>query len=77
MNKRLLNRLLEAQTQAARESADIAAQQAMMQMPQFRDQIIEQIKSDRLNKMRQGMSPMQIANEELQTMVGGMKDNVK
>ncbi len=69
--------LLEAQTQAARESADIAAQQAMMQQAQFRDQIIEQIKSDRLNKMRQGMSPMQIANEELQTMVGGMKDNVQ
>jgi hypothetical protein len=69
--------LLEAQTQAARESADIAAQQAMMQQSQFRDQIIEQIKSDRLNKMRQGMSPMQIANEELQTMVGGMKDNVQ
>lgn len=69
--------LLEAQTQAARESADIAAQQAMMQQSQFRDQIIEQIKSDRLNKMRQGMSPMQIANEELQTMVGGMKENVQ
>ena len=49
----------------------------MMQQSQFRDQIIEQIKSDRLNKMRQGMSPMQIANEELQTMVGGMKENVQ
>lgn len=69
--------LLQEQTRAAQQGADIAAQQAMMQQGQFRDQIIEQIKSDRLGKMRQGISPMQIANEELQMMVGGSQQNAQ
>lgn len=69
--------LLREQTAAGKQMADIAAQQAMMQQAQIKDQIIEQIKSDRLGKMRQGISPMQIANEELQMMVGGMQQNTQ
>lgn len=67
--------LLEGQTNAARQNADILAQQTMQQQSMFRDQLVEQIKSDRMSKMRSGISPMQIAQENLQFMVGNMQNN--
>jgi len=67
--------LLDAQTNAARQNADILAQQTMQQQAMFRDELIEQIKSDRLAKMRAGISPMQIAQENLQYTVGNMQAN--
>lgn len=65
--------LLQAQTKAGLQSAEISAQQSMMQQAQFKDQIVEQIKLDRMAKMRKGISPMQIAQENLQFMVGNMQ----
>ena len=67
--------LLDAQTNASRQNADILAQQTMQQQSMFRDQLVEQIKSDRMSKMRSGISPMQIAQENLQFMVGNMQTN--
>lgn len=67
--------LLDAQTNAARQNADILAQQTMQQQAMARDEIIEQIKTDRLAKMRAGISPMQIAQENLQYAVGNMQAN--
>lgn len=67
--------LLNAQTDIAKQNADITAQQAMMQQSQFKDSLIEQIKADRLSKMRSGISPMQIAQENLQYTVGNMQNN--
>src|SRR5690606_13055861 len=57
------------------QNAEISAQQAMIQQAQLRDQIIEQIKLDRMSKLRQGITPMQIANESLQFTVGNMLAN--
>lgn len=67
--------LLNEQTRASVQNAEINSQQAMMQQAQFKDQIVEQIKLDRMAKMRQGISPMQIANENLQFLVGNMQAN--
>lgn len=65
--------LLQSQTRAGLQSAEISAQQSMMQQAQLKDQIVEQIKLDRMSKMRKGISPMQIAQENLQFMVGNMQ----
>lgn len=67
--------LLNEQTRASVQNAEISSQQAMIQQAQFKDQIVEQIKLDRMAKMRQGISPMQIANENLQFLVGNMQAN--
>lgn len=67
--------LLNTQADIAMQNADIASQQVMRQQADFKNQLIEQIKTDRLGKMRQGISPMQIANEELQFMVGNMQQS--
>lgn len=67
--------LLQSQNLAQRQQAEIGSQQMMMQNAQFKDQLIEQIKTDRLSKLRNGMSQMQIANEELQFMVGNQMQN--
>lgn len=66
---------LDEQTRAQQQNADILAQQNIMQQSQFKDQLVEQIKSDRLTKMRSGLTPMQIAQEELQFAVGNMQLN--
>lgn len=65
--------LLDAQTRTEMQSAEISAQQAMMQQAKFKDELVEQIKLDRMSKMRKGISPMQIAQENLQFMVGNMQ----
>ncbi|HHY96880.1 MAG TPA: hypothetical protein GYA04_02475 [Acholeplasma sp.] len=67
--------LLNQQARASQQNAEISAQQAMIQQAQLRDQIIEQIKLDRMSKLRQGITPMQIANESLQFTVGNMLAN--
>lgn len=67
--------LLQEQNLAQKQQAEIASQQMMMQNAQFKDQLIEQIKTDRLSKLKNGMSQMQIANEELQFMVGNQMQN--
>lgn len=65
--------LLDAQTRTGMQNAEISAQQAMMQQAKFKDDLVEQIKLDRMSKMRKGISPMQIAQENLQFMVGNMQ----
>jgi hypothetical protein len=67
--------LLNSQTDAAIQNTEISSQQAMIQQAQLKDQLVEQIKTDRLSKMRAGLTPMQIAQEELQFMVGNMQGN--
>jgi len=67
----LLNKTSDANIQ----NAEISAQQAMIQQAQLKDQLIEQIKTDRLAKMRSGLTPMQIAQEDLQFMVGNIQGN--
>lgn len=67
--------LLNEQTRAGQQNAEISAQQSMIQQAQLRDQIVEQIKLDRMSKMRQGITPMQIANESLQFTVGNIQAN--
>lgn len=67
--------LLTEQNKAAVQQAEIASQQMMMHNAQFKDQLIEQIKTDRMSKLRSGMSQMQIANEEMQFMVGNQMQN--
>ena len=67
--------LLNAQSDANMQNAEIIGQQNMMQQSQLKNQIIEQIKGDRLGKMRSGLTPMQIAQEELQMTVGNMQMN--
>lgn len=67
--------LLTEQNRAAQQQAEISSQQMMMQNSQFKDQLIEQIKTDRMSKLRSGMSQMQIANEEMQFMVGNQMQN--
>jgi len=67
--------LLNETTRANIQNAEISAQQAMIQQAQFKDQLVEQIKTDRLSKMRAGLTPMQIAQEDLQFMVGNMQGN--
>lgn len=67
--------LLNQQTRAGQQNAEISAQQSMIQQAQLRDQIVEQIKLDRMSKMRQGITPMQIANESLQFTVGNIQAN--
>lgn len=65
--------LLNQQTRMAMQNAEISAQQLMIQQAQFKNDLVEQIKLDRMAKMRQGISPMQIAQENLQFMVGNMQ----
>jgi hypothetical protein len=67
--------LLNAQADMNVQNAEISAQQSMMQQAQLKDQIVEQLKTDRLSKMRSGLTPMQIAQEDLQFMVGNMQAN--
>lgn len=67
--------LLNKQTRAGIQNSEISTQQAMIQQAQFKDQLVEQIKTDRLSKMRAGLTPMQIAQEDLQFMVGNMQSN--
>jgi hypothetical protein len=67
--------LLNETTKANIQNAEITAQQSIIQQAQLKDQLVEQIKSDRLSKMRAGVSPMQIAQEDLQFMVGNMQGN--
>ena len=69
--------LATEQNEIAKQNADIMGQQSMMQQGQLKDQLIEQIKSDRLSKMRSGLTPMQIAQEELQFMVGNQQANAQ
>jgi hypothetical protein len=66
---------LNTQSDIQKQNAEISAQQAMVQQAQFKDQLVEQIKSDRISKMRSGLSPMQIAQDNLQFMVGNMQAN--
>lgn len=65
--------LLNQQTRMGMQNAEISAQQSMIQQAQFKNDLVEQIKLDRMSKMRQGISPMQIAQENLQFMVGNMQ----
>lgn len=67
--------LLNETTKANIQNAEISTQQGMIQQAQMKDQLVEQIKSDRLSKMRAGLTPMQIAQEDLQFMVGNMQGN--
>lgn len=67
--------LLQQQNLAQQQQAEIASQQMMMQNAQFKDQLLEQIKTERMAKLRSGMSQMQIANEEMQFMVGNQMQN--
>lgn len=67
--------LLNAQTDANVQNSEITAQQGFMQQAQMKDQLVEQIKTDRISKMRSGLTPMQIAQEDLQFMVGNMQMN--
>lgn len=67
--------LLKEQALAQRQNSDITAQQSMMNQASLKDQIIEQIKLDRLSKMREGITPMQIANENLQLISANMQAN--
>jgi hypothetical protein len=67
--------LLNETTKANIQNAEISTQQGMIQQAQLKDQLVEQIRSDRLSKMRAGLTPMQIAQEDLQFMVGNMQGN--
>lgn len=71
----MLNRLTTAEQNAALSNiqlADAQYQQASMQQAQVVKNITDQVRSERMAKLRAGMSESQIANQDMQIMLNNM-----
>lgn len=71
----MLNRLTTAEQNAALSNmqlADAQYQQASMQQAQVVKNITDQVRSERMAKLRAGMSESQIANQDMQVMLNNM-----
>ena len=68
----IYNRMVEAEQNAARSNmtlADAQMQQAAMQQASTVKALTDQVKAERMAKLRAGMSEAQIANQDMQTMM--------